>query len=219
MRLPVLLILVLGAAGCTNRVISYQPLFKRDRVAEGSIHRGVWASPGPGCALDSTQPVQAWPECANPSLIGRNSFSANEFLAGGEPLIVQSRFQSRDKPTHYAYTAIQPLARNAEGLVTSFKMWAVECGPPDIVGEGEAREVRVTRSPLPGLTLEDENCVARAPGPVREAAHASQAWGSTITLQWQRPARRSDKTRFSGWSADPLASVRKVEEAPAPPAP
>jgi hypothetical protein len=216
----VVLLLTLATTACTNRVVSYQPLFARDRALEETFKEGVWASPEPGCAYSLNQPMQAWPECAQAATIGPKSFSRREYLVAGDPLIVQSRFRKRGKTTHYAYTAILPLARDSAGKMTSFKAWAVECGPPDIVGEGSEREVRVTKSPLPGLTVVGDNCTALAPAPVRDASRASQAWSYTVTRQWIRPSRRTDKFDAAlGWSVDPLLNLRKVEEAPAAEAP
>ncbi len=216
----VVILLALVTTACTNRVISHQPLFARDRALEGTLKEGVWASTEQGCVYSLDQPIQAWPECAQAALIGPKSFSKKEYLVAGDPLIVQSRFRNRGKASHYAYTAILPLARDSAGRVTSLKAWAVECGPPDIVGDGSEREVRVTKSPLPGLTVVGDNCTALEPAPVRNASKASQAWSYTVTRQWMRPSRRSDKFDAAiGWSVDPLFSLRKAEEAPAAEAP
>lgn len=220
MRLAVVLTVVLALGACSNRVISYQPLMTRDRVAEASIKRGVWGSPDPGCVYEREARLETWPACANAMVVDGHSFTKREFLAAGEPLIIQSRFQRERKAApHYGYTALSPTARDDRARVTAFDLWFVACGPPDVQGEGDERTTRVTRTPLPGLTIEDENCVATTPEAVRNAARVSRAWSFMGSASWMRPLRRSDRRpEASGWSVDPLARTSLAEPAPAAPA-
>jgi hypothetical protein len=126
-------------------------------------------------------------------------------LATGDPRILQMASDDDGRPIYW-FTAVKPLRLDDQGRIVAFTTWPVQCGPPPTEAEpgpppeehrgGEAPAEplaphkpgpRVTRHPLPGLEVRDDNCLAREQGPVRAAAVASKAWENDgLAQHWVR---------------------------------
>jgi hypothetical protein len=187
---------VLG--GC-NLVTSEQPLFHQaDTRATPALKPGLWAVSDPNCQFDSAQPMSQWPKCAQaeeiPSRQGvlHMKDGTEVLIAAGDPLIAQIYPIAKGAPIGvYFYGAIRPLARDVQERVIEFETWPALCGPPPPPNdtEGDGRMRFVTRQPLPGLTIDGENCAAKNPAAVRRAAVASRAWVKDFgRVHWVRDA-------------------------------
>ena len=140
-------------------------------------------------------------------------------LAAGDPLVLQFKDKPGDSGGSYQFVGARPTKTDARGRVIELAIWMVQCGPPpppppaadprdaqpapvtaDSVtpdskptdSEIEIKPHRyVTLTPLPGLEIRDNDCLARDAEAVRRAAKASEAWStSPTTLKWVRSARR-----------------------------
>lgn len=212
MRLPGLLALVLslGLSGCGNMVLSREPLFQRDRAAEQDLKHGAWASPDPGCEFDSNAAVQDWPDCANGLLISRKSFGWNSFLAGGDPMIIQS-LGGEDADRVFFYMALRPTARDGGGRIVGYETWFVLCGPPP-----QTKERKVTLTPGSGLTIDGDNCFALEAAAVRAAARASLEWTPDRPhYRWVRKQKSGDRDEVLSLERG-LPTRRKDSSPPAP---
>jgi hypothetical protein len=208
-RLGAILSLGLLAGACSNMVYSQRPLFDDRPVAALSFRPGLWAAPKKGCRFNSARPVAAWPKCANGDVFtakgpadGALYGETSAVFANGDDLIVQSENKDRkasDQPDAanlpYSYMVLGDLRRDADGRITRFDEWFVQCGPPHRrhsrkVSKGAANgSSNATLHPFPGLVMKGENCEAADASAVRFAAEASRAFGAS-GARWMRDSDR-----------------------------
>jgi hypothetical protein len=184
-----------GLSGC-NMVYSSKPIFTAADAAGGPVFRdGVWAAPEPGCQFDPNKPEETWPKCANG--VSRADMKAGEnYLAiSGDPVILQVGGVDEDKTANYVYGAVKTVGVDAQGRIVAFRLWAVQCGPPNKspATSKSGKTVKVsrvgTRHPLPGLTMDADgnNCTPADQAAIRSAAIASRAWASDLRIAaWVR---------------------------------
>lgn len=195
------LILVLAAillSGCGNVVFSEGPLFTTaDARGATRFKPGLWLAEEPHCEVDLTQRRDKWPTCARPMTMTRRGPGDPAFwedkrplLVAGDPLILQLSFEPPDEhDTHY-YWALRVTARDRRGRAKAISMWPVLCGPPrpNEGEDGHEPSRRLTMKLLPGLEARGNNCIARDPGAVRQAADASEPWTpEPSTARWIAP--------------------------------
>jgi hypothetical protein len=121
-------------------------------------------------------------------------------LAAGDPIVAQVRDRDDHGTARYYFAGVQPQAHDAAGRVVAFRWWIARCGPPPSrpspAAPSEApdpakapptagdatKPVPVTSgsyvspTPLPGLDVRGDDCVARDPKVVRAAVTASPSW-------------------------------------------
>jgi hypothetical protein len=97
-----------------------------------------------------------------------------------------------DRP--YAYAAVRPTRFDAEGRITAFRFWPVDCGPPPPKDKNGADVAAGTLHPLPGMQMKpgDAFCTTGSKAAIRAAAKASEAWadGPIPEARWLRDAER-----------------------------
>ena len=181
-------------AGCANQVYSEAKLFSdADSVGAKPLRAGVWLRPSPKCRFSEAKPVQRWPKCADWALVrpGQLLFlkeaedkapaewnAMDIALIAGDPELVQSP-QTDDSRVTYYFSALRAVRSDEQGRIVDLSYWSVLCGPP--------KDGKVTDRPLVGLEIKESNCIARAPGAVRAAAKASEAWEAPATsARWVR---------------------------------
>ncbi len=200
LRACMILALAVALGGC-NMVYSERPLFTAaDAVGAPPLRPGLWTTSDPKCRVDEARPVQRWPKCAEWGLVRATdvlefkadakpaAWTSTEYvLASGDPRVLQTPFDDKNGSA-FIYVALKPLRLDDQGRIVAFTTWTVLCGPPPPAPAPNATDKRrVTLEPLPGLEIKDDNCIAREPGPVRNAAKASQAWSATSQTQhWVR---------------------------------
>lgn len=181
---------LLGA--CSNQVFSERPLFAPTR--EPALRPGVWAAPSEPCRFDPAAALKAWPKCAGGQVVqpGQRAWRERRISLQmvGDPPILQVSQSDRRGP--YYYHALEPLRRDAQGHIVEMETWPVLCGPPPTPrpneqGEWEATD-GVTDHLLPGLIVSGQNCEARDPAAVRNAAAASRGWEADMHVRsfWVR---------------------------------
>jgi len=188
----------LSLGGC-NMVVSKKPLFTLADTRDTPVFRaGVWAKDDPACTFDPAAPRADWPECAGSTVVPagqgvlRDDKGGEMLIASGDPLILQIRpVMEGGKIAGYLYGAARITAWDDQRRVIGVEAWPVLCGPPpppgpDGVMRGGKPEDFVTRKPLPGLKIEEGNCVATDPKVVRNAARASPAWETPQRNRWIR---------------------------------
>ena len=134
----------------------------------------------------------------------RRSFAGWEamptLIAAGTPLILQVGGESAssaprgdatdtndaDFEWHYWYQAFRPTQFDDAGRVTAFEMWPVKCGPEPTGPEPGS----VTERPFPGLTIIEDNCLAKDVDALRRAAALSEDLGVWRTSRWVRDGWR-----------------------------
>lgn len=183
--------------GC-NLVISEQPWFTEGQAGP-RLRPGVWVNLDPaGCTFDFAQPVENWPECAEPMIVRGDDYILREeadregpprwqtvrhLVVAGTPLIDQIEWRDKDETGErtrkvYFYTGLAPTAYAADGAITEVKRWLVQCGPMNPAPrkpKSGPRPQTVTKRPFPGLKVEGTNCTAANAEAVRGAAKASEA--------------------------------------------
>lgn len=121
-------------------------------------------------------------------------------IAAGEPRIAQLQMQidvtagaaasasggaqasasasvSAPKAAPYGYVALKPTKFDAEGRITAFRFWPVQCGPPPPNDKG-GEMGSPTEHLLPGLERPpgETVCTTHSIDSLRNAARASEAW-------------------------------------------
>lgn len=182
------LMLLLGAC---NRVITDTPLFSAaDSAGAPALRDGVWLiGESEGCRVDVRKPVNRWPDCASWMIVRDGALTGLDrekgkaprwtsipyVLAAGEPPVLQLAMLEEEVPGYW-YFGFEATRTEADGRVSAFTIWPVQCGPPPPPPSGEGEPSYVTREPLPGMTIREQNCTTDQPGAVRAAAGASRAW-------------------------------------------
>jgi hypothetical protein len=192
MRRAALICLAAMLAGC-NVVTSAAPLFgPEDARGQAQLRPGVWIQEKQGCAVDTAQPMDAWPSCADGWVVRPDEILAGRdpgaprstwvhypiVLARGEPAILQVAMAEDGGPPTYFYGGLRPLKQDADGRVVEYRLWPALCGPPPPPDPTGQHGGVVTLQPIEGLVMDEKNqdCVASAQGPVRESARKSEAW-------------------------------------------
>lgn len=196
MMRPVLILLAALLLTACNAVVSEKPLFgAADARGAPPLKPGLWAMvENEACAFDPANPPAQWPECADPIVfdgrVMRDPKGEKDPLAyifaKGDPRILQFAMPDENgsgKIALYFYLAVKP--EPGRGPVTSARAWLVQCGPQPEGRPADGNEL--TDRPLPGLTIKDEACLATRPGPLRNAAKESLAWGKPMRLHWMGP--------------------------------
>lgn len=82
------------------------------------------------------------------------------------------------KANPYAYAAVRPTKFDAQGHITAFRFWPVDCGPPPPKDKNGADVAAGTLHPLPGMQMKpgDAFCSTGSKDALRAAAKASEAW-------------------------------------------
>jgi hypothetical protein len=185
--------LLLG--GC-NIVTSTTPLFTpADAKGQAQLHPGVWADERTGCQFDDTRPVDTWPDCADgwvvrPAAVlsGRDKgvpadkWTAYPYLlVRGDPAVLQIAAADPGGAQTYLYAGLRPLKLDAGGRVIEYQVWPAQCGPPPSATTPSGADPITTQHPLEGLAMDPakHDCIASAPGPVRESVRLSETWLGT----------------------------------------
>lgn len=138
MRSLFVLIAALVLAGC-NMVVSETPILTRADARDAPQFRpGVWLRQVEGCDVDIRKPVRSWPECADVSIITRDTIGDARkkeaaipyVLAGGTPQVLQLELKNEDMPRLFFFVAVAPLRTDDRGRIIEARTWAVQCGPP-----------------------------------------------------------------------------------------
>jgi hypothetical protein len=203
MRVLVLVLTVLALGGC-NLVYSEKPLFtKADARGAPPLRPGVWVKPKPDCEFTADQ--RPLPDCADPLVIeaqvlrpppdaAKAAGGPNQLpyvLARGEPRVMQVEVDLKAGERMWLYQGLRAVRTDGQGRIVEARLWPVLCGPPPAKGAtgADGETAYVTPNPLPGLEVRAESCLARAPGPVRNAAAASEAWDEDqAQIRWLREA-------------------------------
>ncbi len=214
MRRLMLLVALAGLLGGCNMVTSTRPLFTAaDAAGAPQLRPGLWTHPDPGCAFDAATPAHTWPDCAGSVVVRPTYFRGIRFgsaapdadsnkavpvdavpyiLAGAYPSVLQVRIGDPGKPKQYVFEGLRPTKLDEAGRVVEARMWLVQCGPPEPpAADSKGGVYHATKSPLPGLTMQGVDCVARDAETVIRAARASEAWrqndgGWGPTIRWVR---------------------------------
>jgi hypothetical protein len=197
MRIVVAIAALAVLGGC-NMVHSSAPMFSAaDSAGAPTFRDGVWASPDRGCQFDPNTPVKSWPKCADGSSTIAPATGETYLFVAGDPLILQVRHEDDDHKVDYYYAGVEPLKLDAQGRITAFKGWLIQCGPPPPAPKSPRATRRYgTRHPLQGLTMDPDgdDCMPASPAAVRAAAAPSRAWtGTQNTNIWVRDTRDGDK--------------------------
>jgi len=137
-RLLVLFAAALVLAGC-NMVVAETPILTAADARDAPQMRpGVWLRRVEGCDVDVSKRVRDWPECADVSVITRNTIGDPDkkdaampfILAGGVPQLMQLEFKAEDSPRLYFFVGVEPLRSDDRGRIVEARTWAVQCGPP-----------------------------------------------------------------------------------------
>jgi hypothetical protein len=183
--------------GC-NEVYSEHPWFTAaDEAGAPRLRDGLWAVlESPDCQFDQSQPPEKWPKCAEAMVVeggrllsmdwttdsaGQRKLDSMDLaeilLAAGNPRILQFRSLGKegdpaDKADKlYLYLGIRPSAQDAEGRITAFTRWLVQCGPlPPAAGASD-----ITKRPFRGLTVSGSECTASSVQTLRSAAVRSES--------------------------------------------
>jgi len=129
----------ISLGGC-NLVYSETPLFTAaDARGAPQFRPGVWAERKDGCEVDTSRPVDEWPECAGGAVITPTAIeekddkptSTNYLLAGGDPQVMQLAVElDPKKPAIFMYAGVRPLERDPGGMIVEAELWIAQCGPP-----------------------------------------------------------------------------------------
>jgi hypothetical protein len=180
----------LGLSAC-NVVTTRQPLFGATDDAHIAFREGIWLQDKADCRVDQALPTTYWPGCASwgvrrggallsydrDSRTWKDEISgADALVVAGDPLILQVRSRRNDAPdVVYFYAGLDIKARDPQGRITAYDLWAVACGPPPPEGAAHHR----TEHPFPGLVMEPgdgDDCTTTDPAALRNAAKASRAF-------------------------------------------
>ncbi len=204
----------LTLGGC-NLVMSKIPVFTAaDAAGAPPLRPGVWAGAEKDCAFDEHQPATNWPHCAGGSVISADAaFDPSDpktaspyILASGDPRVMQilvdfggldqgkpaSGSADGDKKVHI-FLGLQPLDHDGAGRITRAELWFIQCGPPPPKSTAakpadSANGAQfATQHPLPGMTMEGDDCTPSGKAAVRAAARPSRAWDDQRkVIHWVR---------------------------------
>jgi hypothetical protein len=169
-------------AGC-NVVVSDKPWFTATGAASAPrLREGVWLGSSifsTPCAVDERRPIEAWPDCARPTLVqkfgliglskdsGRWQRTSYRYvLAEGQPFILQVGTSQNGKPG-YVYDWVRVTGLDDQGRIIAFTAGPVLCGGSATAGNAS--------SLYPGLMKQDTDCTANSVGALQGAAKASDA--------------------------------------------
>ncbi|CAN5727581.1 hypothetical protein BH11PSE1_BH11PSE1_24780 [soil metagenome] len=210
LRIVAVLLAALCLSGCAV-VSSERPLFS---VADGegapTLKPGLWAVPAGDCKFSLRASALKWPDCANAALVTANSLFGGKRdavgafpealiyrLASGDPVILQVEAPADREPgdPKVIYLGLRALASDGQGLITSARVWLALCAKPPLAGASLSKAVKLA----PGLTpiKGRDECQARTPAAVRNAARQSEAWafsgdgeGFGLVARWIRDGDR-----------------------------
>jgi hypothetical protein len=190
LRIVAVYLAALCLSGCAV-VTSERPLFS---VADGegapALKPGLWAVPAGDCKFSLRASALKWPDCANATLVtGTSLFGGKRDavgafpqvltyrLASGDPVILQVEATANREPgdPKVIYLGVRALASDGQGLITSARVWLALCAKPPLTDGGDlSKPVKLIAglSPIKGR----EECQARAPAAVRNAAREAEAW-------------------------------------------
>jgi hypothetical protein len=196
MRTLVIVLCALGLSAC-NMVYSEKPLFTAaDAKGAAKLKPGVWVRPKPDCVLaPNADPL---PECANAVTVSAEAFLPPPgvkppegeigvlpyIMTGKDPAVVQIDYNPpKEGGRRWLYFAVKPTKTDAKGKTIEGRIWFVQCGPPPPKGGTKY----VTLKPLPGLKVQENDCIAETGDAVRGAAKASEAWDEEKeSIRWLR---------------------------------
>lgn len=190
LRIVAVFLVALSLSGCAV-VSSERPLFSvADREGAPTLKPGLWAVPAGDCKFSLRASALKWPDCANAALVTATSLFGGKRdavgafpqaltyrLASGDPVILQVEAPADREPgdPKVIYLGVRALASDGLGLITSARVWLALCAkPPQTDGGDLSKPVKLA----PGLTSIKgrEECQARTPAAVRNAARQSEAW-------------------------------------------
>ena len=174
-RLSFLIAAALMLAGC-NMVVSETPILTTaDAEGAPQLRPGVWVRRVEGCEVDLRKKVKDWPECADVSIITRNTIgdpgkdeAMPYVLAGGTPQLMQLEMKAEDAPRLFFFVGVEPVRSDDRGRVIEARTWAVQCGPPPRPAPEEAESAEVaapaedSASEAPLTEAEQEAAMAEA---------------------------------------------------------
>ncbi|CAN5380271.1 hypothetical protein BH10PSE5_BH10PSE5_22970 [soil metagenome] len=187
LRIVAVFIAMLSLSGCAV-VSSERPLFSiADSEGAPTLKPGLWALPAGDCKFSLRASALKWPDCANAALVtGASLFGGKRDavgafpkvlayrLASGDPVILQVEASADREPgdPKVIYLGVRALASDGQGLITSARVWLALCAKPAVGDLAKPAKL------MPGLApiKSREECLARTPGAVRNAARQSEAW-------------------------------------------
>ena len=120
------------------------------------------------------------------------SAQASASASGGATASASASGGGQARP--YAYAALRPTKFDAQGRITAFRFWPVDCGPPPPKDKNGADVAAGTLHPLPGMEMKpgDAFCSTHSKDALRTAAKASEAWadGPIPEAHWLRDGDR-----------------------------
>jgi hypothetical protein len=120
------------------------------------------------------------------------SAGASASASGGAQASASASGGGQARP--YAYAGVLPTRFDAQGRITAFRFWPVDCGPPPPKDKNGADVAAGTLHPLPGMQMKpgDAYCTTASKAVIRAAAKASEAWADhpIPEARWLRDAER-----------------------------
>jgi hypothetical protein len=218
LRLALVFVALTALSAC-NMLMTQQPVFGRpSEIGAPAMRLGVWAEQSSDdCKFDETQPLAAWPSCANGFVVlpdgklgAYNSQNGQKpvwqttgyIMASGDPRVFQIHMtgamaSSLPMPQLYVYAGLKPTKLDDLGHVIAAESWPVQCGPPppDKPPSDGSPQRFGTEHPLPGMMMDAQgnNCTATDPDAVRAAAKASRQWTKESDMAVSHWVRDGDK--------------------------
>jgi hypothetical protein len=213
-----LAVAALTLLGACNLVMTKDPVFtKADAAGAPPLKPGVWRQDADASCppFDESQPLAAWPACANGFVVkqdsvgafqtqaGKTSWASTAFiLASGSPRVLQIHLDASiggsSLPPLYVYGAVEPTKLDADGKIVALTSWLVMCGEPP-PADAKMPDGKSTRNgtlhPLPGLKMDDSanDCTTTSPDAIRGAAKASRQWTKPSDLTRDHWVRDGEK--------------------------
>lgn len=193
-----------------NLVITTEPTYTAaDAAGAPPVKDGLWATVEKGCEVDLKKPATEWPECANWIVVKDGAmtgvgddgepFKVPFVLAAGDPRVMQIEMQEKaDGPRLYIYLGVKPLKTDAQGRITEYTGWIVQCGPPPPKDykRPDGKPQFGTLKPSPGMVMDAEQsgCTPASKAALTGAARLSERYeGSEPKGEATRWVRDGDK--------------------------
>jgi hypothetical protein len=216
MRLiPLLLALPLLAA-CNQVYTRAPLVGERHEGGDPEFRPGLWSVSGYNdtCDADLRKPLREWPDCAvgiefrrgqmfltssHQRYLAQTQRLIGEIREGGDPILVQAHWQTEiladprapepkdaDNPFYgWIYYAVTPTRLDPDGRIREASVVQALCGPLPLGQPGKAAP-KVSDRPFAGLTVKNDNCIAKDLDVVKRALTLSSGLSEPRVLKWVR---------------------------------